>query len=323
MFTISAYADPIKVGFVYVGPTGDHGWTYMHDIGRQAIVNELGDQVETTYVENVKYGPDAERVMRQMALQGVDIIFATSFGYMESMLNVAKEFPDVKFEHATGYKTADNMSVYSSKFYEGRYVQGVIAGHMSKAGKAGYIASFPIPEVIRGINAFYLGASSVNPDFDIDVVWVNTWYDPGKEADAAKVLIAQGADIITQHTDSPAALQVADAAGVKAFGQASDMIMFAPNTQLTAILDLWGPYYVERVKAVIDGTWEMQDTWGGMDTGMVAMAPYTNMPDDIKKIAMALEKDILEGKLEIFPGASIGDLLGMSEYVEGIDAIKP
>ena len=323
MFTISAYADPIKVGFVYVGPTGDHGWTYMHDIGRQAIVNELGDQVETTYVENVKYGPDAERVMRQMALQGVDIIFATSFGYMESMLNVAKEFPDVKFEHATGYKTADNMSVYSSKFYEGRYVQGVIAGHMSEKGKAGYIASFPIPEVIRGINAFYLGASSVNPDFDIDVVWVNTWYDPGKEADAAKVLIAQGADIITQHTDSPAALQVADAAGVKAFGQASDMIMFAPNTQLTAILDLWGPYYVERVKAVIDGTWEMQDTWGGMDTGMVAMAPYTNMPDDIKKIAMAIEKDILEGKLEIFPGASIGDLLGMSEYVEGIDAIKP
>ena len=154
MFTISAYADPVKVGFVYVGPTGDHGWTYMHDIGRQAIVKELGDQVETTYVENVKYGPDAERVMRQMAIQGVDIIFATSFGYMESMLNVAKEFPDVKFEHATGYKTAENMSVYSSKFYEGRYVQGVIAGHMSKAGKAGYIASFPIPEVIRGINAF-------------------------------------------------------------------------------------------------------------------------------------------------------------------------
>ena len=323
MFAVTAYASPVKVGFVFVGPVGDHGWTYMHDQGRQSVIAEFGDQVETVYVENVKYGPDAERVMRNMAMQGVDIIFATSFGYMESMLNVAKEFPDVKFEHATGYKTAENMSVYSSKFYEGRYVQGVIAGHMSKAGKAGYIASFPIPEVIRGINAFYLGASSVNPDFDIDVVWVNTWYDPGKEADAAKVLIAQGADIITQHTDSPAALQVADAAGVKAFGQASDMIMFAPNTQLTAILDLWGPYYVERVKAVIDGTWEMQDTWGGMDTGMVAMAPYTNMPDDIKKIAMALEKDILEGKFEIFPGASVGDLLGMSEYVEGIDAIKP
>ena len=316
-------ADKLQVGFIYVGPTGDHGWTYMHDEGRKAIEKEFGDDVTTTYVESVKYGPDAERVMTQMAMNGVDMIFATSFGYMEQMLNVAKKFPNIKFEHATGYKTAENMSVYSSKFYEGRYVQGVIAGHMSKTGKAGYIASFPIPEVIRGINAFYLGASSVNPDFDIDVVWVNTWYDPGKEADAAKVLIAQGADIITQHTDSPAALQVADAAGVKAFGQASDMIMFAPNTQLTAILDLWGPYYVERVKAVIDGTWEMQDTWGGMDTGMVAMAPYTNMPDDIKKIAMALEKDILEGKFEIFPGASVGDLLGMSEYVEGIDAIKP
>ncbi len=319
----SAYADKIQVGFIYVGPVGDHGWTYMHDQGRILAEEHFGDDITTTYVESVKYGPDAERVMTQMAMNGVDIIFATSFGYMEQMLNVAKKFPNVKFEHATGYKTAENMSVYSSKFYEGRYVQGVIAGHMSKTGKAGYIASFPIPEVIRGINAFYLGASSVNPDFDIDVVWVNTWYDPGKEADAAKVLISQGADIITQHTDSPAALQVADAAGVKAFGQASDMIMFAPNTQLTAILDLWGPYYVERVKAVIDGTWEPKDTWGGMDTGMVAMAPYTNMPDDIKKIAMAIEKDILEGKLEIFPGASIGDLLGMSEYVEGIDAIKP
>ena len=215
------------------------------------------------------------------------------------------------------------MSVYSSKFYEGRYVQGVIAGHMSKKGKAGYIASFPIPEVIRGINAFYLGATSVNPDFDIDVVWVNTWYDPSKEADAAKVLINQGSDIITQHTDSPAALQVAQEAGVKAFGQASDMIKFAPDTQLTAILDLWGPYYIERVRAVLDGTWEESDTWGGMDTGMVAMAPYTNMPDEIKEIALAVEKDILEGKLNIFPGKSVGDLLGMNKYVDGIDAFLP
>lgn len=322
----SAFADDpnkVTVGFVYVGPTGDHGWTYMHDIGRQQIEAELGDQVDTIFVESVKYGPDAERVMTQMAMEGADIIFATSFGYMEQMLNVAKKFPNIKFEHATGYKTADNMAVYSSKFYEGRYIQGVIAGHMSKKGKAGYIASFPIPEVIRGINSFYLGATSVNPDFDIDVVWVNTWYDPGKESDAAKVLIQQGSDIITQHTDSPAALQVANEAGILAFGQASDMIAFAPDTQLTAILDLWGPYYVERVKAVIDGTWESADTWGGMDTGMVAMAPYTNMPDNIKEIAMAIEKDILEGKLDIFPGKDIGDLLGMNKYVEGIDAFLP
>ena len=324
MFAVTAYASPVKVGFVFVGPVGDHGWTYMHDQGRQSVIAEFGDQVKTVYVENVKYGPDAERVMRNMAMQGVDIIFATSFGYMESMLNVAKEYPDVKFEHATGYKTAPNMSVYSSKFYQGRYIQGVIAGHMSKAGKAGYIASFPIPEVIRGINSFYLGATSVNPDFDIDVVWVNTWYDPGKEADAAKVLISQGSDIITQHTDSPAALQVAaQHEGVMAFGQASDMIKFAPDTQLTAIIDQWGPYYIERVRAVIDGTWTSTDTWGGMDSGMVEMAEYTNMPDDIRKIAMSLEKDILEGKLDIFPGKSIGDLLGMSEYVEGLDAIKP
>ena len=180
-----ANASEVKVGFVYVGPVGDHGWTYMHDQGRLLVESELGDKVSTVYVENVKYGPDAERVMRQMAQSGVNIIFATSFGYMESMLKVAKEFPDVKFEHATGYKTAPNMSVYSSKFYQGRYIQGVIAGHMSKKGKAGYIASFPIPEVIRGINAFWLGATSVNPDFDVDVVWVNTWYDPAKEADAA------------------------------------------------------------------------------------------------------------------------------------------
>ena len=178
LFCFSAFADKLKVGFVYIGPVGDHGWTYMHEQGRLAVKKEFGDKVETTFVENVKYGPQAETVIRAMAKNGMDIIFATSFGYMEPMLKVAKEFPNVKFEHATGYKTHDNMSVYSSKFYQGRYIQGVIAGHMSKKGKAGYIASFPIPEVIRGINAFYLGATSVNPKFDIDVVWVNTWYDP-------------------------------------------------------------------------------------------------------------------------------------------------
>jgi len=321
----SAYAgnDKVKVGFIYVGPVGDHGWTYMHDQGRLAVVEEFGDKVETSWVENVPEGPDAERVMRQMALSGTDIIFATSFGYMEAMLKVAKDFPNVKFEHATGYKTAPNMSIYSSKFYEGRYVQGVIAGHMSKAGKAGYIGSFPIPEVVRGINAFYLGATSVNPDFDIDVVWVNTWYDPGKESDAAKVLIQQGADIITQHTDSTAPLQVAQAEGILGFGQASDMHHFAPDSQMTAIIDDWGPYYVARVQAVIDGSWEMTDTWGGMDTGMVKMAPMTNMPDELAELANNLMSQITHGELDIFPGKSIGDLLGMNQYVDGIDAFLP
>ena len=320
----SAWADKLQVGFIYVGPTGDHGWTYMHDEGRKAIEAEFGDDVTTKYVESVKYGPDAERVMTQMAMEGVDLIFATSFGYMEQMLNVAKKFPDVKFEHATGYKTADNMAVYSSKFYEGRYIQGVIAGMMSEKGKAGYIASFPIPEVIRGINAFYLGATSVNPDFDIDVVWVNTWYDPAKEADAARVLINQGADIITQHTDSPAALQVAEELGIKAFGQASDMINFAPNTQLTAIIDQWGPYYVERVRAALDGTWESTDTWGGMDTGMVEMAPFTNMPPAVQIVAQNLVDAITMGDFDPFGGKfTDGDLLGMSDYLPGIDAMKP
>jgi len=319
-----AFADKLKIGFVYVGPTGDHGWTYMHDQGRLAIVEEFGDDVTTTYVESVAEGPDAERVMRQMALSGHDMIFATSFGYMDAMLKVAKDFPDIKFEHATGYKTADNMAVYSSKFYEGRYVQGVIAGHMSKKGKAGYIASFPIPEVIRGINAFWLGATSVNPDFDIDVIWVNTWYDPGKEADAANVLIQQGADIITQHTDSPAALQVAEKNNIKAFGQASDMIKFAPKSQLTAIIDDWGPYYVERVRAALDGTWESSDTWGGMDTGMVKMAPFTNMPTDVAHLAARAAKEIELGKLDPFGGKfSDIELLGMEDYLPGLDAMKP
>ena len=325
LFSFSAFADKLKVGFIYVGPIGDHGWTYMHDKGRLAVEKAFGDKVETTYMESVKYGPDSERAIRAMAKSGVDIIFATSFGYMEPMLKVAKEFPNVKFEHATGYKTSDNMSVYSSKFYQGRYIQGVIAGHMSKKGKAGYIASFPIPEVVRGINSFYLGATSVNPNFDIDVVWVNTWYDPVKEADAAKVLISEGADIITQHTDSPAALQVAGKyINVWAFGQASDMINFAPNTQLTAIIDDWSPYYVSRVKAVMDGTWKKSDTWGDMKSGMVKMAPYTNMPRKLKRLARELEDDITNGKKDPFDGKySIGELLGMNKYVKGIDSTLP
>jgi len=318
-----AHSDPLKVGFVYVGPVGDHGWTYMHDIGRQAVETHFGDAVETIYVESVPEGPDAERVMRGMIADGADIIFTTSFGYMEQTLRVAKENPDVIFEHATGYKTAPNVSVYSSRFYEGRYVQGVIAGHMSDTGKEGYIASFPIPEVIRGINAFYLGATTVNPNFDIDVVWVNTWYDPGKEADAAKVLIAGGADIITQHTDSPSPLATAAAAGVKGFGQASDMIQFAPDTQLTAILDIWGPYYIERIQAVIDQTWMTTSTWGGMNTGMVGMADYTNMPPELVGVAQQLEADIASGKLQPFGALDDGKLATMMDYVDGLDAAKP
>ena len=237
-------ADKLKVGFIYVGPIGDHGWTYQHDVGRLAVEAELGDQVETVYVENVAEGPDAERAITRLARDGAGIIFTTSFGYMDPTIKVAKNFPDVKFEHGTGYKRSENVTTYSARFYEGRYVIGQIAARMSKTGVAGYIASFPIPEVVRGINAFMLGAQSINPDFKLKIVWVSTWFDPGKEADAAKVLIGQGADIITQHTDSTAPLQIAAEQGVLGFGQASDMIKFAPDNQLTAIIDDWAPYYV-------------------------------------------------------------------------------
>ncbi|MDF2621357.1 MAG: basic rane lipoprotein, partial [Xanthobacteraceae bacterium] len=239
--------EKLKAAWVYIGPVGDFGWTYQHDQGRKAVEKEFGDKVETTYVESVPEGPDAERVIEQLARAGNKIIFTTSFGYMEPTLKVAKRHPKVFFEHATGYKRDKNLATYNAKFHEGRYVLGQIAAKMSKTGTVGYIASFPIPEVISGINSLMLGAQSVNPDMKIKVVWVNSWFDPAKEADAAKALIDQGADVISQHTDSPAAMQAAEARGAKAFGQASDMITFGPKAQLTSIVDNWGPYYVKRV----------------------------------------------------------------------------
>ena len=333
-------ADKLKVGFIYVGPIGDHGWTYQHDQGRLAVEAAFGDNVETVYVENVAEGPDAERAITRLARDGAGIIFTTSFGYMDPTNKVAKNFPDVKFEHATGYKRDHpNVTTYSARFYEGRYVIGQIAARMSKSGVAGYIASFPIPEVVRGINSFLLGAQSINPDFKLKIVWVSTWFDPGKEADAAKVLIGQGADIITQHTDSTAPLQIAAEQGVLGFGQASDMIKFAPDHQMTAIIDDWAPYYVARVKAVLDGAWESTDTWDGMGPGMVAMAPYTNLPDDVVAMAKETEAKITSGEFHPFTGPihkqdgtmAIGEgevlddgtLLGMNWYVKGVDDELP
>ena len=337
--TPASAADPLKVGFIYVGPIGDHGWSYQHDQGRLAIEKEFGDKVETVYVEKVAEGPDAERAITRLARQGAGLIFTTSFGFMEQTLAVAKKFPEIKFEHATGYKQADNLATYSARFYEGRYVIGQIAAKMSKSGVAGYVASFPIPEVVRGINAFLLGAQSVNPDFKLKVVWVNSWFDPGKEADAAKVLIGQGADIITQHTDSTAPLQIAEEQGVVGFGQASDMIKFAPKAQLTAIIDDWSAYYIERTKAVLDGTWTSGDVWGGMGAEMVVMADYTNMPDDVKAMAEETEAKITSGEFHPFTGPIYkqdgtlaveegkvlddGTLLGMNWYVQGIDDSLP
>ncbi|MBC6407219.1 MAG: BMP family ABC transporter substrate-binding protein, partial [Rhodobacteraceae bacterium] len=267
-----ATAQPLKVGFVYVGPIGDGGWTYEHEQGRLAVEEEFGDRVETIYVESVPEGADAERVMTQMALDGAKLIFTTSFGYMDPTINVAKKFPDVSFEHATGYKRADNVSTYSARFYEGRAVQGHIAGHMTKSNVIGYIGSFPIPEVVRGINSAFIHARKVNPDVEFRIVWVYTWFDPVKEADAARVLIEQGADVVLQHTDSTAPQAAAQAAGnVITFGQASDMSEYAPLPRVSSIIDDWAPYYIARTQAVLDGTWVSTDTWDGIGPGMVGI----------------------------------------------------
>ena len=333
-------ADKLKVGFIYLGQVGDLGWTYQHDLGRQALVKELGDKSETTYLENVPEGPDAERSIEQLVRAGNKLIFTTSFGYMEPTLKVAKKYPNVHFEHATGYKRAPNMATYSARWYQGRYIQGLIAAKMSKSGVLGYIGSFPIPEVVSGINATILAAQTINPNIKVKIIWANTWFDPGKEADAAKALIDQGADVIMQHTDSPAPMQIASERGKLAFGQDSEMIKFGPKTQLTSILDTWGPYYIERVKAELAGTWKSEDTWGGLDSHMFAMAPYTNMPDDVKKMAEDAQAAITAGKLHPFKCPIVGQdgkpveckggdhlddgqILGMNFYVKGIDDKLP
>ena len=296
-------AEPTKVGYVYVGPVGDHGWTHAHDLSRKAVEKKFGDKVKTTFVESVAEGPDSERVIRQLASGGHKLIFTTSFGYMNPTIKVAKQFPKVAFEHATGYKTSKNVSVYNARFYEGRSVIGTIAGHMSKSGVAGYIASFPIPEVVMGINAFTLAAQKVNPNFKTKVVWVNSWFDPGKEGDATKTLIDQGADMITQHTDSPAPLQVAENRGVFGFGQASDMKAYAPRAQLTAILDDWSDYYIQRTQDVMDGTWKSHNIWYGMKEGMVKIAPYgAAITDAAKAAAEKFRKGILAGTIHSFDG---------------------
>lgn len=331
--------DTVSAGFIYVGPTGDHGWTYRHDIGRLEAEAHFGPRLKTTMVESVAEGPDAERVMRGMIASGVDIIFTTSFGYMDATLKTAKQFPDVKFEHATGYKQSENMASYGLRLYQARHVQGIIAGMMTKTNKICYIGAYPIPEVIREINTYFMGARRMNPDVKMDIVWVNTWYNPGKEADAAKVLMAQGCDMVAQHTDSPAPLQAAQMAGQHGFGQASDQIKFAPKAQLTATIDNWTPYYIRKIQAVFDGNWTSEDYFGGMDEGVVLMAPFTNMPDDVKAMAQKVHDEIKNGEYFAFTGpikdskgklqipagevASDAHLNSMMYYVEGITAKVP
>jgi len=329
-----------KVSFVYVGPVGDHGWSYQHHQGLQAIKAELGAKIDTNYVENVPEGPDAERVIDQLAATGSSIIFTTSFGFMNPTIKVAARYANVKFEHATGFKQAPNVATYNARFYEGRHVIGLIAGKMTRTNTIGYIASFPIPEVVMGINSAYLAAKSVNPAIKFKIVWVSTWFDPGKETDAAKALIDQGADILMQHTDSPAAMKFAEEKGVSAFGQASDMAQFGPNAQLTSIVDNWSPYYIKRVKALLDGTWKTSDTWEGIKEGTVQLAPWSKrLPGDVMKLAEAARERIAAGTLHPFTGpinkqdgspwlkagekASDKDLLSMNFYVEGIEGALP
>jgi len=333
-------ASKLKIGYIYVGPVGDLGWSYQHDQGRLEMQKALAGKVATSYVESVKEGADAERVMTQMALSGKKLIFATSFGYMDAVQNVAKKFPKVKFEHATGFKHAHNVSTYSARFYEGRAVIGDIAGRMTRTDKIGYIASFPIPEVIRGINSAYIHAKRVNPRVEFKIVWVYTWFDPAKEADAATALIQQGVDVIMQHTDSPAAMSIAEKKGVHAFGQSSNMVKFGPHAQLTAIMDEWGPYYISRAKAVLDGTWKSTDTWGGFSAGMVKLAKFSDaIPADVRFEATALEKSITDGSYHPFTGplnkqdgtswlkagevSKDDTLLGMNFYVEGLQGQIP
>jgi simple sugar transport system substrate-binding protein len=326
---------PLKVGFVYLGPVGDFGWTYQHDVGRQIAASAFGPAVETSYVENVPEAPESQAVFQSLAASGHKLIFGTSFGYMNYMVKVAADYPDVKFEHCTGYKRAPNLATYDIRFYQGRYVQGVIAGKLSKAGVAGYVASVPVPEVVQGMDAFLLGMQSVNPKAKLKFIMIDSWYDPGKEGDAAKALIDQGCDILTQHTDSPAPLQTAASRGIKAFGEATDMVSFAPKTQLTACVNEWGGYYTKRIKAVLAGNWTSIDTWGGFDVGMLQMAPFRNMPADVAALATETVANITSGKNKIFTGPLTdqsgkvflpagttmddGTLAGIQTLVAGID----
>ena len=336
-----AAAEPLKVAFVYVGPVGDAGWTFAHDLGRKAIEAKYGDKVKTTFVENVPEAADAERVFRDLASQGNKVIFGTTFGYMEPMLKVAKAFPDVKFEHATGYKDAPNMDFYDARTYEGAYLAGVIAGKMTKSNKLGVVASIPIPEVVRNINAFTLGAQSSNPKVTTRAVWVNKWFDPGKEREAALALIDQGVDVLIQNTDSPATLQAAEEKGVKAFGWDSDMVKNGPKAHLGSVAINWAPYYTKVVGAVLEGKWTGgQKTWWGVNETAIEMVSLSaDLPADIKALMTEKLEAIKGGKLHPFQGPlndqsgkevlAAGktmedkDLKGMNFYVKGVEGSIP
>ena len=331
---------PAKVGFVYVSPIGDAGWTYQHDLGRLEMMKNLGDKVTTTYVESVPEGADAERVIREMAASGHNLIFATSFGYMNFVERVAKQFPNVRFMHATGFKGGPNFLNYNARFYEGRYLNGIIAGEMTKSNILGYVAAFPIPEVLQGINAFTLGAQSVNPDIQVRVIWTNSWYDPGKEREAAQALIAQGADVVTHHTDSTAVVQAAQDRGVYAIAYHSDMSKYGKDAHLTATTHHWGPYYSEVVERMLAKEGMGESIWGGFKEGFVELAPINPVvPQAVQDKVAALTEQIREGQFHPFTGPIVDqdgkevtaqgqimtdqELSKMNFYVKGVNSKLP
>ncbi len=334
-----AESEKMKVAFMYVGPVGDAGWTYEHDRGRQYLQEQL-PWVETSFVESVPEGADAERVLTEMAENGNKVIFATSFGYMDYVLNVAAKYPNIVFMHCSGYKTAENAGTYFGQIEQPRYLSGIVAGKMTKTNLIGYVAAHPIPEVIRGANAFTLGVQSVNPEAVVKLVWTNTWYDPAAEKEAAKSLLEMGADVIAQHQDTPGPQQAAEEAGKYGVGYNSDMRAYAPTANLTSPIWNWGPYYVKVVQAVKDGTWKSEQYWGTMADGVVDLGPFGDaVPEDVRQLVEQKKQDILSGKLIVFAGPltdqtgtlrvkegekmSDQDILNMNWFVKGVEGTIP
>ena len=335
-----AKAAPLKIAFAYVGPVGDGGWTYAHDNGRKAVEKEFGDKVVTSFVEKVPEAADAERVFRDMIGQGNKLIFGTTFGYMEPMLKVAADAKDVKFEHATGYKTADNLRTYDSRTYEGAHLAGVIAGGMTQTNTLGVVGSIPIPEVIRNINSFTLGAQSVNPKVKVKVVWVNEWFNPPKETEAAQSLINGGADVLMQNTDSSAVLQTAEKAGKYAFGWDSDMTAYGPKAHLASAVINWGPYYVKATRDALEGTWKTGQSWWGVKEGAIDIVSISDkVPADLKAKVEKVKAGLKDGSYVIWKGPIIGSdgkevlkkdevaddkfLGGVKFYVKGVEGKVP
>jgi basic membrane protein A len=332
--------EPFKVAFVYVSPISDAGWTFQHDSGRKEMEKALAGKVVTKYVENVPEGADAERVIRELAQSGNTLIFTTSFGYMNPTLKVAQQFPKTDFEHATGYKTDKNLGIYNARFYEGRYLAGIVAGKMTKSNVAGYVAAFPIPEVVMGINAFTRGMKSVNPKAEVKVIWTNSWYDPGREREAADTLVSQGADVLTHHTDSTAVVQAAEAKKVYSIGYHSDMSKYGPNSELTAVTHQWGAYYTKVVQEALAGKWKPDNVWGGIKEGMIKMAPFNAIvPKDTQDLVNKTAADIAAAKFHPFTGPvkdnegkerlAVGKVMSddvlskMDYYVEGVQGKLP